>query len=74
MLLQEAGLLKKIYNDQLNPPVRVPLPRYKIDQPIDMTMMMTAFILMSIGLCFALLAFIKEYCGGRGTQVKVSLR
>ena len=71
MSLQEAGILKKIYNDQLNQPVHVPLPRYKIDEPIDLTMMMTAFILMSFGCIMALLAFIREYYGGRGTQIKV---
>ena len=72
MILQEAGILKKFYYDELNAPVHVPLPRYKIDQPIDLTMMITPFIFISVSLFLALLAFIGEYCGGRGKHVKVS--
>ena len=72
MILQEAGILKKFYYEALNAPIHVPLPRYKIDQPIDLTMMITPFIFISVSLFLALLAFIGEYCGGRGKQVKVS--
>ena len=64
MILQEAGILKKIYVDLLNPPVYVPLPRYKFDQPLDMTMMITPLIFLSLGLFLAILTFIGEYCRG----------
>ena len=66
MSLQEAGILKKIYHDELNPPVHVPLPRYKFDQPIDLTMMITPFIFLSVGLFIALLTFLGEYYSGGG--------
>ena len=72
MILQEAGILKKFYSDELSPPVNVPLPRYKFDQPIDLSMMLTPLIFMAAGLFLALLTFIGEYCRG-GKQVTVSL-
>ena len=71
MILQEAGILKKFYYDELNPPPYVPLPRYKFDEAIDMTMMSTPLIFLSIGLFLALLTFIGEYCRGGGKQLKV---
>ena len=73
MILQEAGILKKFYSDELSPPVKVPLPRYKFDQPIDLSMMLTPLIFMAAGLFLALLTFIGEYCRGGGKQVTVSL-
>ena len=36
MSLQETGMLRKFFYDTLNPPVYVPLPRYKIEAPIGM--------------------------------------
>ena len=72
MILQEAGILKKFYYDELSPPVHVPLPRYKFYQPIDLSMMLTPLIFMAAGLFLALLTFIGEYCRGGG-KVTVSL-
>ena len=71
MSLQEAGILRKFYYDELNPPVYVPLPRYKIDQPIDLTMMITPFMFVSAMLLLSLLTFAIEYCIGPRHQVKV---
>ena len=71
MSLQEAGILRKFYYDELNPPVYVPLPRYKIDQPIDLTMMMTPFMFGSAMLLLSLLTFTIEYYFGPRFQVKI---
>ena len=70
MILQEAGILKKFYYDELNPPVHVPLPRYKFDQPIDLTMMTSSFIFLSVGLSLGILAFIGEYCREGGNKLR----
>ena len=71
MSLQEAGILRKFYYDELNPPVYVPLPIYKIDQPIDLTMMITPFVFVFVMLLLSLHAFAIEYCIGPRHQVKV---
>ena len=71
MNLQEAGILRKFHYDELNPPVYVPLPRYKIDQPIDLTMMITPFVFVSVMLLLSLLTFAIEYCIGPRHRVKV---
>ena len=71
MNLQEAGILRKFYYDELNPPIYVPLPRYKIDQPIDLTMMITPFVFVSVMLLLSLLTFAIEYCIGPRHRVKV---
>ena len=34
MALQDFGILKKFYYDTLNPPLYIPLPKYKNEQPI----------------------------------------
>ena len=73
MSLQEAGILRKFYYDELNPPVYVPLPRYKFDQPIDLTMIITPFVFVSAMLLLSLLTFTIEYCIGPRHQVKVKL-
>ena len=73
MTLQEAGILRKFYYDELNAPVYEPLPRFKINQPIDINMMITAFMFMTVMLLLSLLTFIIEYCIGQRLQVNVPL-
>ena len=72
MSLQEAGILRKFYYDELNPPAYVPLPRYwSGEKPIDMEMMTTPLIFMGITFFLSILAFIGEYCVGIGKRAKV---
>ena len=62
MSLQEAGILRKFYYDELNPPPYVPLPRYwSGEKPIDMEMMITPLIFMGVSLFLSLVAFIGEH-------------
>ena len=62
MRLQAAGILAKLKYDVMNPPFAIPYPKMRVNQPISLSQLTTAFIAQAIGLSAALLAFFGEIC------------
>ena len=80
MWLRDTGNLDKIRGDFLNEKatVKIPIPRLRIDEPITIEPLATAFLLEVAGLALAFFAFLLEFCRSpdksrkRATQVRVN--
>ena len=59
--LRDSGIHNKLYEDALNAPAIVPLPKVRIDQPLNISQLGTAFMVVAGGLVLGILAFLMEY-------------
>ena len=62
MRLRDSGILNKIFVDELNAPDIIPDPIVRVDQPLNIYQLATAFMVMTGGLTLGILAFIVERC------------
>ena len=62
MWLRDTGILKKLWADELNAPIHVPEPKVRVNEPLDVYQVGTAFIIEAGGLVLALLGFLLELC------------
>ena len=61
MWLCESGILRKLRDDELNAPTKLPQPKYKINQSLTMVDLSMAFVVQVFGLFLAIIAFMIEY-------------
>ena len=66
MWLQDTGILKKLYEDELNAPWKIPLPQVKIEEAITISQLATAFMLAVLGISVSIIIFLIEVFVGRG--------
>ena len=62
MRLRAAGILDKLKYDAMKPPFVIPYPKVRVDQPVTIYQLATAFIAQAAGLSAAILAFFGELC------------
>ena len=60
MWLQDTGILKKLSDDALNPPMAIPDPKVRTNQPLTTMQLGGAMVVQVVGLAFAIIAFIGE--------------
>ena len=58
--LRDSGILNKLYEDALNAPVIMPDPKVRINQPLNISQLGTAFMVVAGGLVIGMLAFLGE--------------
>ena len=73
MRLQDTGILKKLYNDELNAPRKIPLPQVKVEQAITMSQLATAFMLAALGTTVSIIICLIEVFVGRGQNKNSNL-
>ena len=61
MWLQDTGVLKKSKGDKLEVPNHKPLAKLRINQPLSMSQLATAFILEVSGIVISILVFAVEF-------------
>ena len=62
MWLCDTGILNKLWDDELNAPLHIPDPKVRINEPLNLDQVGTAFMLVVGGLIIALLGFLTELC------------
>ena len=60
MWLQDSGILKKFVHDELRAPIPIPLPKIKVNQPLSISQLATAFFFATFGIVASILAFLAE--------------
>ena len=60
--LRDSGILNKLYEDALNAPAVMPFPKVRINQPLNISQLGTAFMVVAGGLVLGILAFLVERC------------
>ena len=60
MWLQDAGILKKLSEDALNPPMAIPDPKVRTNQPLNTMQLGGAMVVQVLGVAFAIITFIGE--------------
>ena len=66
MWLQDTGILAKLRDNELNAPTKIPLPRVKINQPLTIYQLATAFVFATFGIVLSVSVFLGELVtGGR---------
>ena len=64
MWLQDSGTLIKLRDDELKAAIPIPLPKVKINQPLNISQLVTAFFLVATGIVVAILVFLVELMKG----------
>ena len=65
MWLKDTGILTKVKNDVINPPIPNPLPKVRHNQPLILRQLAITIIILAIGLIIAILAFLTELWSNR---------
>ena len=60
MWLKDTGMLSKLKNDVMKPPIAIPLPKVRQNQPLIMKQLGITIIILATGLFIAFLVFLKE--------------
>ena len=60
MWLRDTGILDKIKNDVMNPPIPIPAPRVRINQPLILRQLGIIMITLIVGLFLATISFLVE--------------
>ena len=70
MWLQDTGILSKLRDDELNPPIPIPLPKVKISQPLSISQLAAAFLLAAAGIFISIMIFCGELFMGKRSELK----
>ena len=54
------GILSKLKDDVMNPPLPIPHPKVRHNQPLILRQLGITMILLAVGLLIAILLFLKE--------------
>ena len=60
MWLKDTGILNKLKQDVLNPPIPIPLPMVRDKEPLILKQLGITMIILAVGLFIALMAFLME--------------
>ena len=64
MWLQDSGIMIKLKDDELRAPIPIPLPKVKLNQPLNISQLAMAFFLAATGTVISILAFLVELLKG----------
>ena len=70
MWLQDCGILKKLRDDELKAPNLIPRPKVKVNQPLSISQLATAFFMAVPGIVSAISAFFVELLKGQKVNAK----
>ena len=70
MWLQDTGILAKLRDNELNAPTKIPQPRVKINQPLTIYQLATAFVFAMFGIVLSVSVFLGELVTGRRINSK----
>ena len=68
MWLRDSGVLEKLKYDIMRPPVPIPDPKVRHDQPLIMSQLGILVIVLAVGLVLSLPVFLCELMKGRGKK------
>ena len=60
MWLKDTGILSKLKDDVINPPMPIPLPKVRQNQPLILRQLGITMIILAAGLFISILMFLKE--------------
>ena len=60
MWLKDTGVLSKLKDNVMNPPIPIPLPKVRHNRPLILRQLGSTLIILAAGLTIALLAFLGE--------------
>ena len=61
MWLRDTGILEKVKNDVMNPPIPIPDPKVRYNQPLILRQLGIIMITLIVGLFIATIAFLVEH-------------
>ena len=67
MRLKDMGILSKLKDDVMSPPLPIPQPKVRHNQPLILRQLGITMILLAVGLLIAILIFLKELWSSRTT-------
>ena len=62
MWLQNTGILDKLFNRVLDPPPFQPLPKLRVNEPLNLDQLGTAAMVMAAGMIISSIVFLGELC------------
>ena len=62
MWLQNTGILDKLFNRVLDPPPYQPLPKLRVNEPLNLDQLGTAAMVMAAGMIISSIVFLGELC------------
>ena len=71
MWLKDTGILTKLKDDAMNPPMPIPLPKVRHNQPLILTQLGITMIILVVGLSMAILMFLAELWTTRKKTVAI---
>ena len=60
LLLRDSGILNMLYEHALNAPAIIPYAKVRVNQPLNLYQLGTAFMVMAGGLVLGIVAFLVE--------------
>ena len=69
--LKDTGILNKLKDDAMNPPMVIPLPKVRYNQPLILRQLGITMIILGVGLLFSVLTFFKEIWTARKKVVVI---
>ena len=66
MWLRDTGILERVKYDFVKPPLDIPLPKVRRDQPLIMSQLGIVIIVSAVGLGLSIPVFLCELMKGRG--------
>ena len=68
MWLHDMGILEKLKYDIMRPPISIPYPKVRRDEPLILSQLGIVIIILAAGLCLSLPVFFCELMKGRGKK------
>ena len=59
-MLQSTGILNKLRDDVMQARPEVPLPRYRVNQPLNLTQLVGSMVIIVVGLLLSIIVFLCE--------------
>ena len=60
MWLRDTGILTRLRALELDAPVAIPYPQMRVDQPLNLDQLGSAFLAFALGLAVSILTFLTE--------------
>ena len=60
MWLRDTGILSRLRSLELDAPIAIPYPKVRVDQPLNMYQLGSAFLAFIVGLFISIAAFMSE--------------
>ena len=70
MWLRDTGVLNKLRNDVLHPPITIPYPKVRHNEPLNNWQLGIIMIIYLVGMLISILAFAGEILNAKETKPK----